>query len=202
MGFVVAPLANAVLPCSGSEKCPSGSADCVDDCAEIVRGPSSPAGGETVKQAFLRGMEEINNEHYTEAQIIFQSIASIREGEHPPTFSVFCEHLINASISLSNFGAERSLVAGQMKTTKPDLDAAGIAVYPNPTSNLVFVILPKKLCRIAVSDVHGKMVFEAEAADLIDISTADWQDGVYFITIEPTDKSTRVVRKKLLVQRL
>lgn len=182
--------------------------NCDDDCIMIIHPDGGETTGETVKQAFLRGMDELANEQFETAKATFADIAREGEGEGsfgnppPPNWNLICKTLTDAAYSLSNSSGERNLKPGQSKNTKPDLDASGIAIYPNPTANFATIILPKKLSHISVSDVHGKTVFETAAAESLDISTANWQDGVYFITIEPTDKSKRVVQKKLLVQRL
>ncbi len=182
--------------------------NCDDDCIMLIHPNGGEPTGETVKQGYLRGMEELANEQFERAQATFADVAREGEGEGgsqnppPPSWNLICKTLTDAAYSLSNSGGERNLKPRQSKNTKPDLDASGIAIYPNPTADFTTIILPKKLCHISVSDVHGKTVFETEASEAIDISTANWQDGVYFITIEPTDKSKRAVRKKLLVQRL
>lgn len=62
-------------------------------------------------------------------------------------------------------------------------DKKEISVYPNPTSNIVNVILPQN-ASLQIFDVSGKLIFEtitSETTFTFDFS--DFQSGVYFMNV-------------------
>jgi pimeloyl-ACP methyl ester carboxylesterase len=79
---------------------------------------------------------------------------------------------------------------------------AEFTLSPNPTDREVIITLPSSQYDIRVHDLNGKLVFTGSASDFIQISTSDWQSGMYLVTMFASDGSTRPVTQKLVVQKL
>ena len=85
-------------------------------------------------------------------------------------------------------------VDGQLGVT--ELDGASIAVYPNPTQDIV-TILSAGNFNFEVIAINGEVLFSGSAVDTKTISLGDFADGVYFVnvTTETTTSTIKVVKK-------
>jgi len=79
-----------------------------------------------------------------------------------------------------------------------EITQTGLMIYPNPTSNVVYVELNGEF-DYTVQDARGRLVAEGNATDKVSIPLQDVETGVYFINV--TDKvsetmsTTRVVKQ-------
>lgn len=74
-----------------------------------------------------------------------------------------------------------------------------VSVYPNPANDLVIVKSIPDNSKVSVTDVTGKIVFRAAAVgEQTSISTADFENGIYFIRIE---SNGNIANKKLVVNK-
>ena len=85
-------------------------------------------------------------------------------------------------------------VDGQLGVT--ELDGASIAVYPNPTQDIVSILSAGNF-NFEVIAINGEVLFSGSAVDTKTISLGDFADGVYFVnvTTETTTSTIKVVKK-------
>ncbi len=74
-----------------------------------------------------------------------------------------------------------------------------IRVYPNPSQGMVTLDLPMEETNIMISDIHGKVVYEARTqnTNVLQADLSHLSKGVYIINVATADN---VSRSKLLMQ--
>jgi hypothetical protein len=71
-----------------------------------------------------------------------------------------------------------------------EFDEAGIAIYPNPTSDRITIKSENnQINSILISDIGGKIIYSHDKIESIstDIDLSSFSNGIYFVTL---NKST------------
>ena len=90
-------------------------------------------------------------------------------------------------------------IKGDMEVEEND-DVPDIAVYPNPTSGNIKIIMPnnagdeQSFCR--VYDVNGVLIFEKYLANETDVDIGDMPSGIYLLQIiSGVEKHSKIIVK-------
>lgn len=100
--------------------------------------------------------------------------------------------------SLSTSGFEQGILIS------PELDKFNISIYPNPSSDIVYLkILENKFvnigCRVEVRDVSGRLLLNLKMTDdCIRISLGGYVDGLYVLSLvdAKSARSFKIVKLK------
>ena len=108
------------------------------------------------------------------------------------------EHIIQIENGLRSNAIVRSISDDSNNQISAD-----IKLFPNPTSNHVFVNLSDfdgKEMQIMVHDNIGRMLYEELTTErLKEINTFNWKEGLYVVSVR--DKEGLVITKKLIISR-
>lgn len=136
----------------------------------------------------------------------------IKSGDVTPDFQhtgTWYEYYTGQTLDVTNTAAALTLAPGEYRlytdqfvalppgvNTTPVREVAGILsgmdVYPNPTTStfaIDFSLDENAGVNVVVCDLSGRVVFRTETGDLpsgpqhLEVSSADWQPGLYFVTV-------------------
>jgi hypothetical protein len=65
-----------------------------------------------------------------------------------------------------------------------ELDSQSVQVFPNPTENQVTITMTFAKANLVITDVQGKTQYTGEISNGQLINLAQYEDGVYFLSIE------------------